>query len=151
MLGKSLRNADIYKVAERFRNAIVSAKRKGEFDVKDRMHHFPRGCCDDACDLLAYYLQSEHGIASCQGNGIYRDEDANNTTNHAWLLINDKIIVDITGSQFEFCAGFTEEVYVGDEIPFYKNLDRKQQYANCDITKNERLWKDYQIIEKHLL
>lgn len=37
-----------------------------------------------------------------------------------------------------------------DEITFYKNLDRKRKYANCDITQSERLWKDYQIIEKYL-
>lgn len=47
------------------------------------MHNFLGGCCDDACDLLAYHLQREYGITSCQGNGIYRDKDADNTTNHA--------------------------------------------------------------------
>lgn len=150
MLGKNLRIVDIYKIAEQFRCAIVSAKQNGEFDVRDRMHNFPGGCCDDACDLLAYYLQCEYGIASCQGNGIYRDEDADNTTNHAWLIIEDIIIVDITGSQFKYCAGFIEDIYVGDETAFYKKLDRKQTYANYDITQNERLWKDYQIIKKYL-
>lgn len=150
MLGKNLRTVDIYKIAEQFRCAIVSAKRNGEFDVRDHMHNFLGGCCEDACDLLAYYLQCEYGIASCQGNGIYRDEDVDNTTNHAWLIIDDKIIVDITGSQFKYCAGFVEEVYVGDEIAFYKNLDRKRKHANYDITQSERLWKDYQIIEKYI-
>lgn len=95
-------------------------------------------------------MQCEYGIASCQGNGIYRDEDADNTTNHAWLIIEDIIIVDITGSQFKYCAGFIEDIYVGDETTFYKKLDRKQTYANYDITQNERLWKDYQIIKKYL-
>ena len=58
--------------------------------------------------------------------------------------------MDITGSQFKYCAGFCEDVYVGEETVFYKNLERKQIYANCDITKDERLWKDYQIIEKYI-
>lgn len=151
MLEKNFRTTDIYRIAEQFRCAIVRAKRNGEFDFRDRMHNFPGGCCDDACDLLAYYLQREYGITSCQGNGIYRDEDADNTTNHAWLIIDDKIIVDITGSQFKYCAGFCEDVYVGEETVFYKNLDRKQTYANCDITKEKRLWEDYQIIKKYLL
>lgn len=62
MLGKNLRTVDIYKIAEQFRCAIVSAKHNGEFDVRDRMHNFPGGCCDDACDLLAYYLRYEYGI-----------------------------------------------------------------------------------------
>ena len=96
-------------------------------------------------------MQHEYGITSCQGNGIYRDEDADNTTNHAWLIIEDKIIVDITGSQFKYYAGFIEDIYVGDGNAFYKKLDRKHTYANCDITQNERLCKDYQIIIKYLL
>lgn len=58
--------------------------------------------------------------------------------------------MDITGSQFKYCAGFIEDIYVGDETAFYKKLDRKQTYANYDITQNERLWKDYQIIKKYL-
>lgn len=147
---EKIRTVDIYRIAEQFRCAIVRAKRNGEFEFRDRMHNFPGGCCDDACDLLGYYLQCEYGVASCQGNGIYCDEDADNTTNHAWLIVDDKIIVDITGSQFKYCAGFCEDVYVGDETTFYKNLDWKQTYANCDITQDERLWKDYKIIIKYL-
>lgn len=150
MLEKELRIEDIYRIAEQFRSAIVRTKHNGEFNFGDRMHNFPGGCCDDACDLLAHYLQCEYGIVSLQGNGIYRDEDADNTTNHAWLIIEDRIIVDITGSQFKYCAGFVEDIYVGNENSFYKKLDRKQIYANCDITQNERLWKDYQIIIKNL-
>uniref|UniRef100_UPI004055B246 hypothetical protein n=1 Tax=Agathobacter sp. TaxID=2021311 RepID=UPI004055B246 len=150
MLEKKIRTADIYRIAEQFRGAIVRAKRNGEFDFRDRMHNFPGGCCDDACDLLAYYLQCEYGVASCQGNGKYRDEDADNTTNHAWLIIDDKIIVDITGSQFKYCAGFVEDVYVGEEIAFYKNLDCKMKYDNYDITQDERLWEDYQVILQYL-
>lgn len=150
MLEEKIRTADIYRIVEQFRCAIVRAKCNREFNFGDRMHNFPGGCCDDACDLLAYYLQCEYGIASCQGNGIYRDEDADNTTNHTWLIIEDKKIVDITASQFKYCAGFIEDIYVGDETAFYKKLDRKRTYANCDIIQNERLWKDYQIIKKYL-
>lgn len=150
MLEKKLRAADIYRIAEQFRCAIVRAKCNGEFNFRDRMHNFPGGCCDDACDLLAYYLQHEYGITSCQGNGIYRDEDADNTTNHAWLIIDDKIIVDITGSQFKYCAGFVEDVYVGEEMAFYKELDCKKKNDNYDITQDERLWRDYQVILQYL-
>lgn len=147
---KNLEIGDIYKIAAEFRCAIVSAKYNGEFNIRNRMHKFPNGCCDDACDLLAYFLQCEYGITSSQANGIYRDEVTDNTTNHAWLILDDKIIVDITGSQFKHCAGFAEEVYVGEEIAFYKYLDRKRKYANFDITQNKSLWKDYKIIEKYL-
>ena len=47
---------DIYSVAVSFHAAILEAKYNREFDRRDRMSNFPYGCCDDSCDLLAYYL-----------------------------------------------------------------------------------------------
>lgn len=62
------------------------------------------------------------------------------------IMLDDKIIVDITGSQFKHCTGLVEDVYVGEEIASYKNLDCKMKYNNYDITQDERLWEDYQVI-----
>lgn len=55
-----------------------------------------------------------------------------------------------TGDQFRYCAGYTEEVYVGKETLFYKKLERKQVQDNYDITENARLWNDYQIIINYM-
>lgn len=147
---KRIRENDIFKIVEKFRMAIVDAKHNDEFCYKDRMNNFPGGCCDDACDLLAYFLHFEYGISTCQGNGIYRDENPENTTNHAWLIVDNKIIVDITISQFKYCTGFDGDIYIGKETAFYKHLENRRRYENCDITRNRRLWDDYQIIMKYL-
>ena len=145
-----MNSKDIYKIAVAFRAAIVSAKYDRRFHYRDRMSNFPGGCCDDSCDLLAYYLYTTYKIRTRQGIGTYRDNDPNNTTDHAWLIMYDNTIIDITGDQFRYCAGYTDEVYVGVETLFYKKLERKQVRDNYDITKDARLLDDYQIIMSYM-
>lgn len=145
-----MKSKDIYKIAVAFRAAIVSAKYDRRFHYRDRMSNFPGGCCDDSCDLLAYYLYTTYKIRTRQGIGTYRDNDPNNTTDHAWLIMYDNTIIDITGDQFRYCAGYTDEVYVGVETLFYKKLERKQVRDNYDITKAARLLDDYQIIMSYM-
>lgn len=66
--------------------------------------------------------------------------------NHAWLITDDNTIIDITGDQFKYCAGYAEKVYVGKGYFLYKRLEDKRSYKNYDMTQSERLWNDYQII-----
>lgn len=150
MLKKKLSESDIYSIVASFCSAILVAKQNREFSSRDRLSNFPNGCCDDACDLLAYYLYDSYKIYTEQGNGVYRDNDHYNTTNHAWLVMNGDTIIDITGNQFKFCAGFVEKVYVGKENLFYKGLEDKRIDKNYDITQSERLWNDYQIIMSYM-
>lgn len=108
---------ELYQIAFHFREAIVAAKTNGEFNFRDRMHRFPGGCCDDTCDLLGFYLWEKYRIHTSQRNGYYEAE----MTNHAWLITDDRIIIDITGDQF---YGAWKSVYVGQEVGTYKKLSR---------------------------
>lgn len=146
-----MRNQDVYNIALTFREAILEAKYNREFDGRDRMSNFPGGCCDDSCDLLAYYLYTTYALHTKQGVGTYRDNNPNNTTGHAWLVMDDGTIIDITADQFEFFSSYTKGIYVGKENSFYKHLERKQIIENCDIAQNVRLWKDYQIIMSNII
>lgn len=149
--GGTMRNKDIHNIALTFRSAILKAKLNREFNISDRMHNFPGGCCDDSCDLFAYYLYNAYNIHTKQGNGVYRDNNPNNTTNHAWLIMNDGTIIDITADQFDFFEGYAEGVYVGKEIFFYKRLEDKRILENYDITQCTRLWNDYQTIMNYIV
>ena len=131
----------LYRIVFLFRKAIIKAK--GQFDYRDRMHRFPVGCCDDSCDLLGFYLWDKYRIPTSQRNGYYEAE----MTNHAWLIIDDQIIIDITGDQL---YGAWKPVYVGPEVGNYKKLSRITTQENFDIRKQSRLWNDYNIILKHL-
>ena len=77
-----------------------------DFNIENRMSNFPRGCCDDASDLLAYYLLEKYNIHTEQGNGVYCDDNPEHTTNHAWLIVNGESYIDITATQFMFCGAF---------------------------------------------
>lgn len=134
---------ELYKIASHFREAIVAVKTNGEFDFRDRMRRFPNGCCDDTCDLLGFYLWKKYRIHTRQRNGYYETE----MTNHAWLITDDQIIIDITGDQF---YGAWKSVYVGQEVGNYKKLSRIITHDNFDIRNQSRLWDDYNIILKYL-
>lgn len=121
---KTLTEEEIYELAMKFRLAILKVRNNRGFDMRDRMSNFPGGCCDDASDLFAYYLYEN-----------YKIED---------------IIIDITADQFEFGRGLKNGVYVGSKNDFYMNLEDKEIYENYDITQNNRLWNDYNIIVSNI-
>jgi len=146
---KQIDNELLYQLSLLFRTAIEKAKNNNEFNRKDRMSRFPMGCCDDSCDLLAFYLKSNYGIQTKQGNGVLA-ECTDECTNHAWLVLEDGTIVDITIDQFKNSTDFYDSVYVGGENQFYRKLSRKRIYNNYDITQDERLWGDYLIIANYL-
>lgn len=141
---------EIYEIALSFRTAIIKAVKNYEFDRSDRMSNFPFGCCDDSCDLLAYYLCDNLQIDSKQINGVYRDDDPFNTCHHVWLILND-IIIDITADQFPSLIKHSNGIYVGVESEFYKNLDDLKLQENFNIKENMRLWKDYLVIKKYII
>ena len=147
---KDINYEELFQIVSDFRHAIIEAKNNREFERGDRMSNFPYGCCDDSCDLLGYYLYQNYKIKTKQGNGVYEDENPENTTNHAWLVMENGTVIDITGTQFKYCAGFSDEVYIAKENSFYKNLRDKRHYANFNIEEDSRLWSDFNTILEHL-
>ena len=121
------------------------------------MHRFPFGCCDDASDLLAFYLK-QNGIETAQINGVYRDEDPENITNHVWLKTQDGLIIDITGDQFRLrleLLNYSVPVYVGDEDALHCLFQDRRQQANFEFELNEtmgqrRMFELYNIISEYL-
>ena len=146
-----MRKQGIYYIAVAYREAILKAKYNRKFNRRDRMSNFPGGCCDDSCDLLAHYLYTTYSIRTKQGNGIYCDNDANNTTNHAWLVMADNTIIDVTADQFDSFSRIAKGVYIGKENYSYKHLEHRRIYENYDITQDTRLWNDYQIIMSYIV
>ncbi len=142
---------DLFDLAADFRKAIQTVKRNREFyNMRDRMNNFPSGCCDDSADLLGYHLLNKYRIPSKQGNGVYRDDDPYNTTNHAWIVFSDGTIIDITADQFPHFSKCPNGIYIGKPNDFYDNLDDLRICEHYDITQDSRLWHDYQEICKYL-
>lgn len=131
---------NVKDLAYKFVEAIIETKSNGEF--KDRMSSFPFGCCDDVCDLFAYYLLHNYGIVTIQFNAFIESED----TYHNWLVLEDEIIIDLTIKQFSYFQKYEEFIYYGYEIDFYSNADRIRTVNHCDIYNHKNLYNDYQLI-----
>ena len=139
-------------LAWKFRQAIDTAKANGKFNYRDRFSRFPNGCCDDACDLLGKYLRGK-GIHTVQIQGTFRDGNPEHTTGHAWLQLDDGIIIDITGDQFrydELFLKFNEPVYVGKTSEFHSLFEIDRTVFNCDVDRNLRLKNIYEIISDNI-
>ena len=140
-----------------FRKAIEYAVSYQMFPSDDRMSRFPKGCCDDACDLLGMYLKM-NGIKTRQILGTFRDDNLEHIQNHAWLLMDNGIIIDITGDQFsdrKELLNYNTKTFVSTEDSFHKLFRERKTVENIDFQSStvdgtKRLKKDYAIIMKCL-
>jgi hypothetical protein len=122
----------IEQLATTFREAINKAFNAGEFDNEIPFGNFPCGCCGDACDLLAHFLLKK-GIRSAYVCGTCRDDNPENKQSHAWLLVDNDVIIDITGDQFKrnpIFMNFDYPVFVGTEDDFHRLFERDCIYEN---------------------
>lgn len=89
--------------ASRFRTGAEKAHERQLFRTQP-FNNFPNACCGDAPELLAQYLMEKYSSNSkyeCR-YGVLRCDNFENFFGHAWLVINDCIIVDITSDQRQF-------------------------------------------------
>ena len=134
-----------------FRSSIEKVSSKNGFVhiniINDRMNLFPKGCCDDACDLLGLYIKKCLNIDSFQRSFVLIDYDGYRF-NHNVLYIEDyNMIIDITGDQL---GG--PKVYVGPVQAYSFKTDEFYDYGNYDIENgyDKRLIEDYCLIMNEL-
>lgn len=133
---------ELYSIVNKFYNSIIEVKFSGLFERKDRMSNFPIGCCDDACDLLWYYLKKNYDFRVEKYNGFYDDGVPENKFNHEWLVV-DGFVIDITFKQLNWIIRSYDDIYIGDGAIYndiFDNIVFKKYY---DIRNDERLWNDY--------
>ena len=143
---------NLYQLVECFRFAIEEAVANREFYGDCRFQSFPRGCCDDTCDLLAEFL-AEHNIKTLQVVGDYYDGNPENNTSHAWLCLDEEIIIDITGDQFKWdntFLRFDKPIYIGPKTDFYRLFEIRNVAESCNIHNNPRLADIFERLQKYL-
>ena len=133
---------ELYSIVNKFYNSILEAKFEGLFERKDRMSNFPRGCCDDACDLLWYYLKSNYNFHIERYNGFYDDGVPENKFNHEWLVV-EGYVVDITYKQLSWITRTMDDIYIGDDGVYNDIFEDIRPQKYYEIRNDERLWKDY--------
>lgn len=150
---------NIKQLALQFRKAIELALENGEFDGDKMYRRFPHACCGDTSDLLAQFLLDK-GIKTDYVCGTYWGDSAENGQSHAWLIVDNHIIIDITGDQFKGVATFlnyNKSVYVGEMDQFHRLFHVEE----CDVHEHHglsalgnfcasRLWMMYRTILKYI-
>jgi len=148
---------NIYSLVTKFRKAVEYAKNGGAFNGNQILSRFPKGCCGIISSLLAKYL-FENGINSYEVSATFRSGNPEETQSHAWLVLEDNTIVDITGDQFK-CSpiflNYSEKVYVGPVNEFYELFEDVKKSYYEDFTKgidkiNIQNKKNYEIILSYL-
>ena len=150
---------DIATLVYNFRKAINKAKELDDLGLDFAFKRFPHGCCGDASCLLAEYL-IENGIKTAYVCGTYRGGGFENMQSHAWLLVDDSYIIDITGDQFydnSTFMNYNKSVYVGEMDEFHKlfEVEDRDVYEFPGLSQlgnfcYPRLRNLYNIITKYL-
>ena len=148
--------ATLRRLSTQFRKAIDTAKNAREFTCAP-LSNFPRACCGEVSDLLAQYLL-ENGIKSIYIAGTYHGEGVDDLQSHAWLEVDGRITIDITGDQFsrnKTFLYFDKPVWCGSRTDFHKLFEIDQVVVENGIdsfpeSAARRMWKLYQIICKYL-
>lgn len=149
----------ITRYATLFRQAIEKALEAGEFYDDRQFRGFPRGCCGEASDLLAQYLLNK-GFEIRYVCGTYWGNTVDDRQSHAWLIIDDNTIVDITGDQFKWNSDFynyDKSVYVGELDDFHRlfeveDRDVHEHYGIDALGSldTSRLWDLFRKILKYI-
>lgn len=148
--------ATLKRLSTQFRKAIDIAKDAKEF-TSAPFSNFPHACCGDASDLLAQYLL-DNGIKSTYIVGTYHGEGVDDLQSHAWLEVEERITIDITGDQFsqnKIFLYFDKPVWCGSRTNFHKLFEINHIVVENGIDSfpepaARRMWKLYQIICKYL-
>lgn len=128
-----------------FRKGIEIAKARGEYSCDAMFINFPVGCCGEASRMLSLYLL-EQGIRSRYVSARYFDSEIGGFSPHAWLILEQDCIADITGDQFRFSralGGYSERCYVGPADYFHSEIMRdfdvedwlysRPEWADCPL------------------
>lgn len=142
--------------AKKMRSTIENLINKNIINDKF-LRKFPHGCCSDSSILLAELLYRNN--ISCQyvSGKCYFD---NKPYYHAWVVVEGKIIIDVTGDQFGYnndLLNYNHKVYVGELDEFHKLFDNEdisvEDYFGIEMyddrTKS-RLKELYNKIDDHI-
>lgn len=135
---------EIERLAYLFRQGADRAKTRGDFDEQP-FNDFPNACCGDVPELVAQFLLDYDNTLKCRYvYGQYNYDDFDHKYGHAWLEVNDSIIVDIAADQRQFRdaeifpVDATVPCYVGKKNAFYSLFEEapRQSYRFYDLRQH---------------
>jgi len=152
---KSMNIKKIKECIIKFRKATDDAFEYGAFGQDYPFSNFPHECCDDMCDLLGQFL-IEKGLVIFKVHGTYRMDCWANQYSHVWLILEDGMIIDLTGDQYKNdpnMLNYDIPCYMGKKNNLYNLFSEEQEtypYHGIDdysdVETRKRLWRLYNII-----
>ncbi len=144
----------IKELASKFRTALEEAHNNRDF-YNYPLREFPLGCCDDTSILFATYLK-EQNIQVSIARGCYNCDDWDRKYTHAWIVLDNNFIIDLTGDQFQYNPDllcFDIPCYVGEPSEMH-NLFLQYRYDYRKFCGMENLpiylAKLYDIVKRYL-
>lgn len=135
----------LLNLAKKFRNAIDLAQY--EIPCGDRMRNFPKGCCDDAADLFAFFLYERYGVLSTIVDGKYIGRNPEDDDWHTWLEVNG-YIVDLVAEYYHL---FYNDIFVGTTDEFHRRYETKKQVYRGFIDLGEDCQKRMEDLYSHIV
>ena len=105
--GDFMNITELKEIALAFRNALEEARYDGKFK-NPCLIDFPRGSCGETSDLIAEYLLKNKKIHCKIISAKISGDSFDKMFSHAWIEINDNIIIDITADQYKYENYFNE-------------------------------------------
>lgn len=148
-----MENKQLFKIAEKFRTAIVNVP-KNKFRTSLGCAEFSNACCDDASLLLAAFLSDRGFKGSSRVSGIDGGNEGELCT-HVWLSYSN-FIIDITADQFlnykepPVLVAFNSRFHRSFKIENIEPADFRVKFAN-DLICLSNFTHDYEILLKKII
>lgn len=102
-----------------------------------RKSDFPKGCCGDTTDLLAYLIYEQFGELALKRSGMYYehinpDPRLQDNNSHAWLELSGKII-DLTADQFNDRKFSNPPVMITKDKSFHDLFAYRDSRTNLEV------------------
>lgn len=104
---------------------------------------FPKGCCGDTTDLLAYLIYEQFGELALKRSGVYYehinpDPRLQDCNSHAWLELSGKVI-DLTADQFNDRNFSNPSVMITKDKSFHDLFAYRDSRANLEVAPRPTL------------
>ena len=114
-----MQESELIRIATSVRESIENIITDFSY-VDVELQNFPAGACEVSSVILGLYLKENFDIEIVQSVGKRTDpRDKNSHNNHVWLTMDDTVLIDITGDQFE---DFSPKVFVGKHSEFHNQF-----------------------------
>lgn len=119
-----MHSTELFKIVAQVRDTLEQVIYESHY-VDIELQGFPSGACEVSSVILGLFLQSHFSLDVKKCLGVRKKHNDYRNESHVWLVIENKVITDITADQFQ---GFSERAFVGEASEFHST------FQVCDVS-----------------